>query len=366
MRILFYLPGVTAKWFDEVVVPLARVAATRAEVHVAAPPPWLGTGVGARELAALGNVVWHMLDDADHASLRTVPAAPERLIARIAKIDADYTFCRAADIVTPAAFPGSVRYLMEGDFPPAAPAGRILLTGPELYHHGVMPAWKRGARQIPTPPMEMDRAAYLAAAGLPAGRRIIAVPLEHDGPENFFTMHSVEPRNDRFIADLAARFGDDVVLALTVHPDPQRQAFLIAAAERIGALDPDKVRIVRGPGEGGAVTAMLARHCDGMIVRDSKAFAWAAVFGKPLLRLSRFPTAAWLNAYEDVDAFREAILSGHPRVADPRDLAAWIDCHNSERTFLPGETGFDELLARADDIAGPAPLSRHAGEPCHV
>jgi hypothetical protein len=82
----------------------------------------------------------------------------------------------------------------------------------------------------------------------------------------------------------------------------------------------------------------------------------AATRAEPILRLSRFPTAAWLDAYEEVDAFRDALASGQARAADPRDVAAWIDFHENERSFLPRAVGFEELIARAEAAAIPAPL----------
>jgi len=168
LKILFYLPANHAFWFDKVVTPMMRCAARDAEVHVVVPPLWSGanpalarlsTGITAEQLescADLPDVRWHIVGGDDHPSLRTSPAAPETLIEAVRAIGADYTFCRSADVRTPAAFPGKVRYLMEGEFPPLppvlAPAGskrawrtparscqRVTLMGPGLYDHGIVP-----------------------------------------------------------------------------------------------------------------------------------------------------------------------------------------------------------------------------------
>ncbi len=44
MHVLFYLPVVTPWWFDNIVAPLIRAAASDARVSVLVPPLWRGTG----------------------------------------------------------------------------------------------------------------------------------------------------------------------------------------------------------------------------------------------------------------------------------------------------------------------------------
>ncbi len=75
---------------------------------------------------------------------------------------------------------------------------------------------------------------------------------------------------------------------------------------RLSKLADDRVRIllIRNDAD---LTAALARHCDGMIFRDSKSITWAAMFEKPLFRRSPFTTVAWLNAYSSLACFGTAI-----------------------------------------------------------
>ena len=90
MRMLFYLPVITDRHFEAVVLPLIRVMVEGgAEVHVAGPPQWSHTGLTERQLmhcVDLPGIEWHVLDDEDHPTLRTAPADPARHLEQIASI----------------------------------------------------------------------------------------------------------------------------------------------------------------------------------------------------------------------------------------------------------------------------------------
>ncbi|GAO38104.1 hypothetical protein SCH01S_03_00790 [Sphingomonas changbaiensis NBRC 104936] len=342
-----------------IIRPLIETAARSVDVHVVVPPRWAGTGVGEADLAslrALPGTTWHIFDSPDHPSLRTTPSDPGAVLRIVRAIDPDYSFCRSADVVTPCRFPGKVGFLMEADFPPLPSRGRIRLSGAGIFDHGVMPWLDEGQRDWlagQTRPLleavrsmrrgdAAGRARLFDQTGLPADRRVIALPLEHDGEDNFYMMHSPAPVNEPFVRELAARLGDDCVLALTIHP-AQRQDR--AAMARLEGLACDRVRIL-APADDGDATPALARHCDGMIVRDSKSFVWPALFGKPVFRLSRFASAPWLNVYSDFDALQTALRSGRPNVPDIEEALVWIGFHLANNAFL----ATDPDLALADLI----------------
>ena len=82
MKILFYLPVVTRWWFDNVIEPLIRTLAAECEIHVLAPAPWRGTGIGPRELQRcmdLPEIRWCIMDGPDHPSTRTMPDSSVRI-----------------------------------------------------------------------------------------------------------------------------------------------------------------------------------------------------------------------------------------------------------------------------------------------
>ena len=373
MRVLFYLPVVTREWMSAIIRPLIEVAARTADVHILVPPRWAGTGLDPADLAshrAIGRTSWHVFDAPDHPSLRTTPSHPDALMRLVRAIDPDYTFCRSADRVTPCGFPGKTAFLMEGDFPPLAARRRIRISGPALFDLGVMPRLDDEQRAFLAgwmAPLAKSllvmragdpgaRARFLAANGLPDDRRIIALPLEHDGEDNFYMMHSPAPVNAPFVQTLGDRLGKDAVLALTVHP-AQRQDQ--AAMDRLECLAGDKVRIV-GAANGGDVTPALVRHCDGIVLRDSKAFVWPALFGKPIFRLSRFVSAPWLYAYSDFDQFQEALRACAARIPDLDEALVWIGFHLANNAFSAADPDLDldELIGRIDGPFDPARWDR--------
>ena len=100
-RVLFYLPVVTPWWFDNIVAPLIRTLAVDSEVHILVAPLWRNTGIGPDQIAgcsAIPNLLWHIVDDPDHRSLRTSPTDPDGLVAFVRSIAPDYVFCRSADV----------------------------------------------------------------------------------------------------------------------------------------------------------------------------------------------------------------------------------------------------------------------------
>lgn len=351
MRVLFYLPVITEWWFDNIMTHLIRAAARDAEVHVAVPPSWRLTGITERQLRDcidLPDIRWHILGGEGHESLRTVPSNPDALIEFVRGIDPDYTFCRSADMATPYRFPGKVCFVMEASMPPFPEPTWIYLQsgGAGIYDHGLMPAldaeqraylqaqvapgWDRLHHRYPD--VDAARRAYLVQAGLPLDRKILALPIDYEGQENFFyPLHRVTPPNAEFVAELAARIGDDMVLALTKHPIEHQLTY--DDVESVAAQMPDRVRLVATPDDSGNATLQLIRYSDGLIVRDSKAFAASAFFGKPTLRLTRFATGEWMNAYADVDAFLDAVRAGTARRAAAEDARAWFGFHHANNVF---------------------------------
>lgn len=386
MRILFYLPVATEYWFDTILSHMIRKAAAKAEVHIVVPLFWRLTGLTNNRLmrfANLPHIRWHILDGPDHPSFRTRPAQQDALVDFIHQIAPDYVFCRSADVDTPSRFPGKLCYLMEAGYAPIVPdqliyGEHVWLRDAGLLDHGVMPPlpeeWRTRFRDAMAPlwnsfqaqrdAANSNRETYLAIAGLPADRKIIAVPLDYNGPDNFFDqVHGHRQDNDVFVAELAERIGDDTILAVTVHPIQQK--LQIDAVNRIAALDRDKVRIVRRPDSKSNLTRFLIRHADGMIVRDSKTLISAGFYGTPILRLSKFATGSWLNAYSDMDSFVTDVSAGTARAAALEDALVWAGFHNANNAFAAAhpEVTFEELLDRMDQPFSPARwetnLARH-------
>lgn len=391
MRILFYLPVVTEYWFRNIILPMIQTAAQEAEVHIVAPPgPWQLTGITETMLQAcvdMPGLQWHILDGEHHPSYRTRPTQQADFVEFVHQINPDYTFCRSADVETPAMFPGKVRFVMEATFMPLVPDHMpfhewvMIHDGPGLFDHGLMPQlsdtqrtrfrehvqpiWNRYVeREIDCPSV---RNAYLAEAGLPRNRKIIAVPLEYDGPENFFNvLHGIGKPNDELVAELAEQIDDDSILAVTVHPIQQVRH--PETSRRIAHMDPAKVRIVRGPGLRNQLTSWLLHHCDGAIVQDSKSIMNAAFFEKPVLRLSKFTTADWVNAYDDIASFMTDIRAGTARTASRDDAMVWLGYHHANQALAASELPSKSLAALLDRVDRPinperweANLARHMG-----
>lgn len=372
MRILFYLPIVTPLWFVEVIAPMIRALRPHAELNVLVPPLWRNTGVGQAELAAcsgLSDIHWHLVDGDDHPSLRTAPADPDGLVEFVRSIAPDLTLCRSAETITPARFPGRVRYIMEAGAPPFARGNWIILQD-DVFDHGAMPEFSPAEEQALEAAFAphwqqaddafsaqgrfaLSRAEALVVLGLPGDRPLLAVPLEYMHEENFFSMHNSHADNIGFVSSLIERVPADFVLALTDHPlnrQHGRTAKLRAHVEAFG----DRVFLVEnGPADAG-LTNLLIKHCDGVIFQNSRSFAAAAFFGKPLMRLSDRPSAPWLNVHRDLPAFLDAVRTGAARLPEPEAVRRWFGWHLADEAIDAQTASGEELLARIERPVDPA------------
>ncbi|MBA2920527.1 hypothetical protein GON01_02335 [Sphingomonas sp. MAH-20] len=362
MRILFYLPVVTPWWFEHILVPMIDAAGRAAEVHILAPEPWSGTGIGNEQLARASNlpdVHWHIIGGPDHQSLRTAPRNPQPLIDFVGQIAPDHVICRSADRETPRHFPGRVHYLMEGGVAPFQLPATLVWLADDLFDHGVMPTLEAGHRDELAawlaPAWERHRSSNAAEPAVdPAGggepRITILMPLEYEHPENFFLMHRPGPTpNSRLVAELAAQLPDHVRLMVTDHPLNHLHVDRRELHETVAGLQ-GRVSLL----DKGLSTMAVARSCDGMIVGDSKAFGIAAFWGKPLCRSTRFRSAGWLDAYGDVGAFVDDLGAGRARAPCPDDALFFAAYHLANNAFDPQAPDFDaetlfERLERAVD-----------------
>lgn len=369
MRILFYLPVITPWWFDHIVAPLIRCVAGTHEVHVLAPVPWQGTGIGPRELemaADMPEVNWHIVDGDGHPTMRTEPADRAGIIAFVRGLAPDYVLCRSADCETVRGFPGVVRHIMEGGAPPLAiPADWIVLQE-EPFDHGLLPPLDDDQRAL------LDRliaplweSLWRANAGcaplrswlpLPADQPLLALPLEYEHEENFFLMHRVGATpNHRLIDELAERIDDRFLVAVTNHPLNEHYIDNSALEGAIAARP--RMRLIAGTSpDGENATMALARGADGVLIGDSKVYALAGFFGTPLLRQSRFRTGAWLNAYADLATFLADVAAGTARRPDQAAARTWFAFHVANNLVDPDDPALtaSDLLARLDRPVDPA------------
>ncbi|QAY76995.1 hypothetical protein [Sphingosinicella sp. BN140058] len=366
MKVLFYLPVVTSWWFDNIVEPLIRRLSDTAEVTVLAPKPWRGTGLGERELARcvdLPNVRWCIMDGPDHPSTRTRPRAATEMIAFVQDLAPDFVFCRSADCETVKAFPGTIRFLMEGGVSPFKLPDHWIMLQEQPLDQGLLPPLEQSARDCLMRAIEpawsklrqrhchapAGREVILAAAGLPSDRPILLLPLEYDHEENFFAMHRACPRpNHRLVKDMADRLRGRFTLALTNHP--LNQLYVDNSALEAAVAKAGGTTVLLPPTiDGMSSTLALAPHVDGLIVHDSKAFALAPLCGTPLLRRSHFAGGDWLSAYADLESFLKAIESGSANVAEESSARLWTAFHLANNAFDPKDPTLTaaEILDRA-------------------
>lgn len=367
MKILFYLPVVTPWWFDNVVEPLIRRLHGTAEIIVLAPKPWRGTGIGERELARcvdLSHVRWCIMDGDDHPTTRTKPRAAADIIDFVQNLAPDYVFCRSADFETVKAFPGKVRFLMEGGIAPFRLPDRWIMIQEQLLEHAALPqldqpardrlveaiapAWSKLRTRHRRDPEA--RTATLAAAGLPADRPVLLLPLEYDHDENFFRMHRVGARpNHRLVQEVAKAVGSRFAIAVTDHPLNKLYVDTKPLEDTVRSLGG---QVWSMPAKLGNVssTLALAPHVDGILVNDSKAFALGPLCGTPILRRSRFPIGDWVCPYTEFEPFLQAIVAGTARIAAEEDARLWTAFHLANNAFDPQDPALTaaDILDRAD------------------
>jgi hypothetical protein len=373
-KVLFYLPTVTPWWLENIVSPLIDAIKGSCGVSVMVPSFWHGTGVGRDHpaIAAHDDVDWYYLEGERFRDLRFPAGGVPEVLDRALDISADYTFCRSADTVTPEFFPGVVRYLMEYDLPLLTPLGggeNFSLCGPRLFDRGFLPpmppeaiSWLSGAahrllqadpcaRRLYAPPP--SRREYRIAAGLPADKTIVACPLEFELPENFFAFARVHRDNVAAMEAILSGMGEDCCLAVTRHPlnrrhgdDGRVQAFIAAHAPRVREVT---------YAEFGQTTAELIRQCDGVALEDTKTISVAALFGKPILRFSRFASADWMCVYDDVGSFFRALACGTAAAPLPKDALAWLGHALADRRLHVGNADltWESLKSRIDRPCDP-------------
>lgn len=372
MRTLFYLPVVTPWWFERIVEPLIRRLAAACEVHVLAPPPWQGTGIGEAQLDLcrdLPDIRWHIMSGEDHPSVRTDPPSRTQIIAFVHSLAPDYVICRSADRITPAGFCGQVRYLMEGAAPPfpIPPDWVVLLDQP--FDHGCMPdigsALEAELRQAMLPAwmrlherfaVEREPVAFRSRADIPPDAPIIAMPLEYEHDENFFGMHrAFRGNNAESVVDLAQALHAPMILAITDHPLNCR--YVDGEALNAAVEECPNVRLIApDPAGDGMATARLVQEAAALVVGDSKAFANAAFFGTPMLRRSQFRTGDWLHNHTGLGVLMSAIARGDARGPDRIAALRWFAFHIGNMLIDPSDpalTGAD-IMARIDRRVDPA------------
>ncbi len=353
-RIMFYLPVVTPWWFENIVVHLIRTMARAYEVHVLIPPLWRNTGLGEEQLNLiqdLDHVQWHLLNGPDHPLLRDDASGEADLIEFVEAIAPDFVLCRSADIKTPARFPGTVRYIMEGAAPPLATAPQWVTLSEALFDYGVMPDLSKNELTALRPialslapalslPSAVSREDWLTQHSIDGGRTIIGLPLEYEHEENFFGKHHKFPSNAAMIEALCSALPEEAVLAVTNHPlndlygdNEAVHAAIVASGGKAILLDSARVA--------GQATQELAHHCDGMIIGNSKSWAICAASATPFLRLSDFATGDWSRAYTSLATFLEDVVSGEAKASAPDEAQLWFAYHLANAVFDPADPALD-------------------------
>lgn len=366
MRILFYLPVVTPWWFSERITPILRALHGDAELHIMVAPIWSSTGIGPDQLAPLSDlpgINWHVVEADDPALFRTNGAAVEGLVQRIHQIAPDITLARSADFETPATFPGTVRYLMEGATPPFRTEVLPLQLEERPFRLGFMPKaeaplaarcmeafadiWDMAA-PIRRPLAQHD---WRAALGLPADRPILTVPLQYEHEEDFFRRKSAYARGIDLLQHLLEATDPALFLAVTDHPLNRKyvdrsdiDALLAAHGDRAMLCRNDVFRL--GP------TGILAAHGDAMLIEQSKSWMLAAFCGSPMISIGHSDTAPWLNATQAAGGALQHWPQGGLEKPDSEEARRWMCWRMGARIFDPPSLDIDRLMAHVSGNVG--------------
>lgn len=373
-RIVFYLPAVIPWWFTNIIAPMIRAAMRGGEVHVLVPPFWSSTGIRPEDLIGCEDldVTWHILDQDDHPELRFAKMH-DGVVELVRQIDPVLCLCRSADNVTPSAFPGVVRYIMEAHADPfGTPYWNVQLCE-DLFDHGMIPAigaargqWLEGAlaeqwdRKMAAYPA-MGHADFLQQAAIPSGKLLLGLPLDFEHEEVFWDQHFPHPTNIDLVNAVANQLDDDVMLLITHHPlNAQNLTPDFVALNKLVRQRLDKIRIVHDLSGPRSATKHMLRHCDGMIFGISKCFTTAAFLGKPMLRISKFATGDWLDAYSDLPEFVDALRTGTARAPSRADAQRWFAFHHANTIIDPVSPDLDVqgLLDYAVNPVNPARWER--------
>ena len=381
MRVLFYLPGITPWWFENIIVPLLEKLVAGNEVHILAPIFWKGTGVGQAQYDLcehMPQLCWHVVTDQGHTSMRTKARQADAIVDFVQSLAPDFVLCRSADLETVRQFPGTVRHITEGGAEPLLlPIGAVHFTK-EPFAHGLLPELsEEHIAQLDAliepywQPLVDAPEAQVAAqnafrewAKLPCDRPVLFLPLEYEHEENFFTIHRKGPvPNARLVEELLEQLDRRVFLAVTNHPLNELYVDNSALEMLVGTY-PDDLALF--PGEmpcGGRTTPSLMRAADGVLLGDSKAFSLAGFSGTPILRRSHFETGQWLAAGKDLDEFVQALLDGSAEPPDLTKARTWFAYHAANNLIWPNDPGLTGacILDRLTNPIDPDRWERNLG-----
>jgi hypothetical protein len=370
MKILFYLPVTTPWWFGELIAPMIRTVAAAAEVHVMIAPRWRNTGIDAEHLAPLADldgIQWHIIDEDNPETFRTNGASVPGLLDLIHQIAPDLTLARSADVRTPAQFPGTVRYIMEGAPPPfeilplrilveERPFSLgILPTGSELVAERCMAAFAdiwAGSEHFRHPPLERT---WRTSFGLPLERPILAVPLPYEHEENYFLMSAGFSKAVDLIRHLLRTLDNDIFLAITDHPLNRRHVdrqdvnqLILKNHERAALCQLDGV----ASSFAGGATGVLAVRADAVLIDQSKSWSLAAHAGTPMVHVGSSSVADWLNAKELTSTNWRKYAPEKLRAPDAIAAQRYFCWHLGARVFDPHRLTLERLLAHVSGQVG--------------
>jgi len=363
LRILFYLPVVTPWWFGQIITPMLRALHSEAELHVMIAPIWRNTGLDPDHLlplADLDRIHWHIVDEEDPASFRLNGASVPGLLDLVHAIAPDLTIARSADQATPALFPGTVRYIMEGAAPPFDTDKCWVILEEQLFSFGAMP---RGGAAIGDECARIlapawDHAEQLLAIepplgwrnqwGLPHDRPILGVPLQYEREDDFFFGDSPVPYALDLLPLLLETLDENVFLAITDHP--LNRVFLDRTpVHQLIAAHPHRARLCTSNALPQGATGVFAAKADALLIDQSKCWSIAAFCGTPALRIGARPIASWVAFSEDLAGFPHGL-----RRPDPAKTRQWFGWHLGVRVLNPYQFTLDELIARANGRASAA------------
>ncbi|MBO9576491.1 MAG: hypothetical protein J7494_12185 [Sphingobium sp.] len=358
MKVLFYLPVVTPWWFGELIVPMMRALHDDAEIHVLIGSLWRNTGIEAEHLAPLADldrISWHIVGDEGCEDFRTNGAAVPGLLDLVAQINPDLTLARSADTATLEQFPGTVRYIMEGEQPPFVILPLRILIEDKPFALGAMPAeasaladrcvsafgevWEDSDR-FRRPALRAD---WRTVFGLPRGRPVLTVPLHYEHEENFYLMHSRFPEGVDLVRHLLRTLDKDVFLAVSDHPLNRRYVDR-KELDRLILDNSERVALCQIDGVPGGASSVLAAHADAVLIEMSKSWSLAAHNGTPMIHIDGANPAGWLRSTPLSDPGLQHWPSARLPAADPDEARRYFCWHLGTRVFDPYTLTFDRLM----------------------